>query len=90
MNKVPRWKTFRYFTIQINNEIVEGLVDTNASKFVMIVNMVCKFGLMHLVTSSKMYKSSLGVITQTIGENRQAYEGWQQIVINLYIYLFLT
>jgi hypothetical protein len=35
----------------MNNEIGEGLVDTNASKFVMIVNMVCKFGLMYLVTS---------------------------------------
>ncbi len=65
---------------------MEGLVDTIASKFVMIVNMVCKFGLMHLVTSSKMYKSFLGVITQAIGENRQAYKGWQQIVIILFIY----
>jgi hypothetical protein len=25
-----------------------------------------------------MYKSLLGVITQAIGENRQAYKGWQK------------
>jgi hypothetical protein len=58
----------------MNNEIVEG--------FVMTINMMCKFGLMHLMTSSKMYKSFLRIITQAIGENRQAYEGWQHIVIN--------
>ncbi len=61
---------------------MERLVDTNASKFVMPINMVCKFGLMHLVTRSNMYKSFVGVIRQAIGDNRQAYEGWQQIVIN--------
>jgi len=47
--------------------VVEGLVDTGASMFIMDVAVVRELGIMHLVIGSETYKTTLGVITQAMG-----------------------
>jgi len=53
--------------MEINNYVVEGLVDTKASMFVMVIAMVRELGIMHLVIKSETYKIALGVVTQALG-----------------------
>jgi len=48
--------------VEINNYVVERLVDTNASMFVLVATVVRKLGIMHLVTGSETYKIVLKVI----------------------------
>jgi predicted aspartyl protease len=49
--------------VEINNCVVEGLIDTGASMSMMVVAVVRELGIMHLVTSSETYKTTLKVIT---------------------------
>jgi predicted aspartyl protease len=53
--------------VEINNYVVEGLVDTGASMSVMAAVIVRELGIMHLVTGSETYKTTLGVVTQALG-----------------------
>ncbi len=53
--------------MEINNYVVEGLVDTGASMSVMAAVIVRELGIMHLVTGSETYKTTLGVVTQALG-----------------------
>jgi hypothetical protein len=62
VNKTHRSKTL-HMLVEINNYIVEGLVDTGASMSVMATVVVRELGMLHLVTRSETYKTSLGVIT---------------------------
>jgi hypothetical protein len=50
--------------VEINNYVVEGLVDIRASMYVMTPAVVRELGIMHLVTRSETYKTTLGVVTQ--------------------------
>jgi predicted aspartyl protease len=45
----------------------EGLVDTGVSMLVMAAAVIQELGIMHLVTSSKTYKTASGVVTQVMG-----------------------
>jgi len=62
INKTHRSKTL-HLLVEINNNVVEGLVDIGASMFIMDVAVVRELGIMHLVARSKTYKIALGVVT---------------------------
>jgi len=53
--------------VEVNNYLVEGLVDIGASMSVMAAAVVRELGLMHLVSGSETYKTTLGAITQALG-----------------------
>jgi len=53
--------------VEINKYVVEGLVDTRASMFVMATAVVIKLGIMHLVIRSETYKTTSRVVTQAMG-----------------------
>ncbi len=61
INKTHRSKTL-HLLVEINNYVVEGLVDTRASMFVMAATVVRELGMMHLVARSKTYKTASGVV----------------------------
>ncbi len=66
VNKTHRSKTL-HLSVEINNYLVEGLVDTGASMSVMAAAVVRELGLMHLVARSKTYKTASGTVTQALG-----------------------
>ncbi len=49
--------------MEINNYVVEALIDTGTSMSMMVVVVVRELGIMHLVTSSETYKTTLRVVT---------------------------
>jgi predicted aspartyl protease len=66
VNKNYRGKTM-HLPMEINNGMIEGLVDTNASMLVMAANIVQELGIMHLVSRNETYKTTFGIITTTLG-----------------------
>jgi len=66
INKTQRSKTL-HLSVEVNNYLVEGLVDTGASMSVMATVVVRELGLMHLVSGSETYKTASGVVTQALG-----------------------
>jgi predicted aspartyl protease len=66
VNKTNRSKTL-HLPVEINRYVVEGLVDTGASMFVMVAAVVREMGMMHLVAGSETYKTASGVVTQALG-----------------------
>ncbi len=61
INKTHRSKTL-HLLVEINNYVVEGLVDTGASMSIMAATVVKELSIMHLVTGSETYKTTLGVV----------------------------
>jgi len=53
--------------VEINNCVVEGLVDTGASMYVLAAAVVRELGIMHLVTGNESYKTASGIITRALG-----------------------
>ncbi len=53
--------------MEINNYVVEGLVDTGAFMFIMVIAVIRKLGITHLVIESKTYKIASRVVTQALG-----------------------
>jgi hypothetical protein len=66
INKNHRNKIL-HLLIKINNNLVEGPMDTCVSMSIMVVSVVQELRIMHLVTRIKSYKIALGVVTQTLG-----------------------
>ncbi len=66
ISKTHRSKTL-HLTIEVNQCLIEGLVDTGASMSVMVAVVVRELGLMHLVLGSETYKMASGAITQALG-----------------------
>jgi len=66
INKTHRSKTL-HLSVEINGYLIEGLVDTGASMFVMAAAVVRELGMMHLISGSKTYKTASGVVTQAMG-----------------------
>jgi len=62
INKTHRSKTL-HLLVEINNYVIEGLMDTRASMYVMATIAVKELGIMHMVTKSKTYKIASGVVT---------------------------
>jgi predicted aspartyl protease len=67
INKTHQSKTMPLL-VEINNHVVEGLVDTGASMFVMVAAIFRELGIMHLVTESETYKTTSGVVTHALGK----------------------
>ncbi len=65
INKTHRSKTL-HLLVEINSYVVEGLVDTRASMYVMAAAVVRELGIMHLVAGSETYKTASGVVTQAL------------------------
>jgi len=65
VNKTHRSKTL-HLPVEISNCVVEGLVDTGASMFVLATAVVRELGIMH-VTGNESYKTASGVITRALG-----------------------
>jgi hypothetical protein len=55
-----------HLLVEINNNLVEGLVDTSISKLVMSTTVVHEFGMMHLVSGFESYETTSRVVTQTL------------------------
>jgi predicted aspartyl protease len=66
VNKTNRSKTL-HLPVEINRYVIEGLVDTGTSMFVMAAVVVREMGMMHLVAGFKTYKTASGVVTQAFG-----------------------
>jgi predicted aspartyl protease len=66
VNKTHRNKTL-HLSVEINNCLIEGLVDTGASMSVMAAAIVRELGLMHMVSGSETYKTASGAVTQALG-----------------------
>ncbi len=66
ISKTHRSKTL-HLSVEVNQCLIEGLVDTGASMLVMAATVVRELGLMHLVTGSEAYKTASGAITQALG-----------------------
>jgi hypothetical protein len=66
INKNHRNKIL-HLLIKINNNLVEGPMDTCVSMSIMVVSVVQELRIMHLVTRIKSYKIALAVVTQTLG-----------------------
>jgi len=47
--------------------VIEGLVDTGASIFVMATAVIRELGMMHLIVGSETYKIASRVVTQALG-----------------------
>ncbi len=65
VNKTNRSKTL-HLPVEINRYVVEGLVDTGASMFVMAATVVRELGMMHLIVGSETYKTASGIVTQAL------------------------
>jgi predicted aspartyl protease len=66
INKMHQSKTL-HLLVEINNYVVERLVDTRASMFVMAATMFKELGIMHLVIGFEIYKITSRVITRAMG-----------------------
>jgi hypothetical protein len=66
VSKTHRSKTL-HLPVEISKCIVEGLVDTGASMFVLAATVVRELGMMHLVTGNENYKIASGVVTRALG-----------------------
>jgi hypothetical protein len=56
-----------HLPVEINNGMIEGLVDTNASMSIMVANIIQELKIMHLVSRHETYKIMLRTITTTLG-----------------------
>jgi predicted aspartyl protease len=66
INKTHISKTL-HLTVEINDYLIEGLVDTGASMSIMAAAVVRELGMMHLISESETYKTASGVVTQALG-----------------------
>jgi predicted aspartyl protease len=62
ISKTHRSKTL-HLSVEVNQCLIKGLVDTGASMSVMAAAVVRELGLMHLVSGSETYKTASGAIT---------------------------
>jgi len=56
-----------HLLVEINNNNVEGLIDTRALMSILVAIIVRKLSIMHLVVNSEYYKIALCVITWALG-----------------------
>jgi len=66
ISKNHRSKTL-HLLVEINNYIMESLVNTGATMFVLATIMGRAIGIMHLVDGYEFYKIALGVVTHVLG-----------------------
>ncbi len=56
-----------HLLVEINNYVMESLVDTTTTMFVLATTMVRELGIMHLVDGYEFYKIALCVVTHVLG-----------------------
>ncbi len=66
VNKTHCNKTL-HLAMEINRALIEGLVDIGASMSVMAANVVRELGIMHLMASHEIYKTTSSIVMQAIG-----------------------
>jgi predicted aspartyl protease len=66
VNRNYKGKTM-HLPVEINNEMIKGLVDISASMSIMATSIVRKLGIMHLVLEHETYKTTSGTITTALG-----------------------
>jgi len=66
VNKTHHNKTL-HLTVEINQSMIEGLVNTGASMSVMAASVVRELGIMHLVASHETYKMDSSIVIQALG-----------------------
>lgn len=66
VNKNHMNKTL-HLTVEMQNGLIEGLVDTDASMFVMVARIVRELRIMHLVSNNENYKMASCIVTKTLG-----------------------
>jgi hypothetical protein len=57
-----------HLLVELNNNLLEGLVDIGASMSIMSTTMVRGLGIMHFVFKSEAYKTTSRVLNQTLGK----------------------
>jgi hypothetical protein len=67
INKNRHNKTL-HLLVEINNNLIEGLVETCASMLVMSIVIIRELGIMPLVSGSESYKIASNVVTQVLGK----------------------
>ncbi len=66
INKTHHNKTL-HLVVEINQELIEGLVDIGASILVMVASVVRKLNIMHLVACHETYKTTSSIMMQALG-----------------------
>ncbi len=66
VNKNHKNKTL-HLTLEVQDGLIEGLVDIDASMFVMVATIVRELGIMHLVSDNESYKMAFGTVNKTLG-----------------------
>lgn len=56
-----------HLLVELSNNLLEGLVDTDASMSVMFIAVICELGIMHLMSRVKAYKTTSGMVIQAFG-----------------------
>jgi hypothetical protein len=56
-----------HLTIEVQNGLIEGLVDTSASMSVMVAAIVRELGIMHLIFENESYKTTFSIVTKALG-----------------------
>jgi hypothetical protein len=66
IQKNSRNKTL-HLLIELNDNLLEGLVDNDASMLIMFIVVVHELGIMHLVSRFEAYKTTSGMVIQAFG-----------------------
>jgi hypothetical protein len=66
VNKNHMNKTL-HLTMEVQNGLIEGLVDTDASMFVMVARIVRELEIVHLVSNNENYKMASNIVTKALG-----------------------
>ncbi len=66
VNKTHMSKTL-HLSVEMNDCLIKGLVDTGVSMSVMAAVVVREMGMMHLISRSETYKTASGMVTQAMG-----------------------
>lgn len=57
-----------HLLVELSNNLLEGLVDTNASMSIMSTIVVCELGIMHIMFKFEAYKTTFIVVNQAFGK----------------------
>ncbi len=52
-----------HLLVKMNNHVIQGLIDIEASMLIIVISVVRELGLTHLVASLKSYKIAFRVVT---------------------------
>lgn len=56
-----------HLTMELQNGLIEGLINTNTSMSMMVARIVRELGIMHLVSNNESYKMASSNVTKSLG-----------------------